>query len=144
MSGTSTLDPDNFPEAPDRSLGTGHGTDALGPSDNSDSGSDVTGGPGFAVAVDEELIPDLDRGTNEDYSIGHASDTAGADMGDAELDSDSDATGTGERAAAGREGGGRDGADIDVDSIQSFDDVPLSDDDIDFLESAPPDGRDGK
>lgn len=141
MSGISTLDPDNFPEAPDRSLGKGHGTDALGPSDNSDSGSDVMGGPGFAVGVDEDLIADLDRGTNEDYSIGHGSDTAGADMGDAELDSDSDAGGTGERASAGRDSGVRDGADIDVDSIQSFEDVPLTDDDIDFMESAPPDGK---
>ena len=26
MTGTSTLDPDNFPERPDRSLGKGHGT----------------------------------------------------------------------------------------------------------------------
>ncbi len=141
MSGTSTLDPDNFPEAPDRSLGKGHGTDALGPSDNSDSGSDVMGGPGFAVGVDEDLIPDLDRGTNEDYSMGHGSDTAGADMGDANLDSDSDASGTGERAAAGREGSARDGADIDVDSIQSFEDVPLTDDDLDFMESRPPQGK---
>jgi hypothetical protein len=41
MTGSSTLDPDNFPESPDRSLGKGHGTDALGPSDISDTGSDV-------------------------------------------------------------------------------------------------------
>jgi hypothetical protein len=141
MSGTSTLDPDNFPEAPDRSLGKGHGTDALGPSDNSDSGSDVTGGPGFALAADDDLIPDLDQGTNEDYAEGHASDTAGADLGDDDLDSDSDSGGTGERAAAGRGGSGRDGADIDVDSIQSFEDVPLTDEDVDFLESLPPGGK---
>lgn len=139
MSGSSTLDPDNFPEAPDRILGKGHGTDALGPSDNSDSGSDVTGGPGFAVGVDEDLIPDLDRGTNADYPLGHGRDTAGADMGDADLDSDTDAGGTGERAAAGREAT-RDGADIGTDSIQSFDDVPLSEDDLDFMDSKPPTG----
>ena len=52
MTGTSTLDPDNFPEAPDRSLGKGHGVDSLGPSDISDTGSDVVGGPGFAANLD--------------------------------------------------------------------------------------------
>ncbi|MDB5959743.1 MAG: hypothetical protein JWP59_1037 [Massilia sp.] len=139
MSGSSTLDPDNFPEAPDRSLGKGHGTDALGPSDNSDSGSDVTGGPGLSVSVDQDLILDLDRGTNEDDSAGNGgtSGSAGADLGDADLDSDSDSGGTGERASAGRENV-RDGADIGTDSIQSFDDVPLSDDDVDFLNTTPP------
>lgn len=139
MSGTSTLDPDNFPEPPDRSLGKGHGTEALGPSDNSDSGSDVVGGPGFAVGVDDDLLPDLERGTSEDSERGHGTDSAGPDMGDADLDSDSDSGGTGERASAGRDASVRDGADIDVDSVQSFEDVPLSDDDIDFLQSSPPD-----
>jgi hypothetical protein len=139
MSGTSTLDPDNFPEANDRSLGKGHGTKALGPSDNSDSGSDVVGGPGSALSIDEEQQIHLDRGTSDDPQTGHASDTAGPDMGDPDLDSDSDSGGTGERAAAGRASNVRDGADIDTDSIQSFPDVPLSDDDIDFLESSPPD-----
>ena len=42
----SSLDPDNLPGLPDRVLGTGHGKGALGPSDNSDSGSDVQGIPG--------------------------------------------------------------------------------------------------
>jgi hypothetical protein len=139
MSGISTLDPDNFPEAPDRSLGKGHGTDALGPSDNSDSGSDVMGGPGFAVDVDDEQLLDLDRGTSEDRPTGHMSDSAGPDMGDADLDSDSDSGGTGERAAAGREPSVRDGSDIDVDSVQSIEDLPLTDDDIDFMGSRPPD-----
>jgi hypothetical protein len=139
MSGSSTLDPDNFPEAPDRVLGKGHGTDALGPSDNSDSGSDVTGGPGLGIGVDEDLILDLDRGTNEDSTTGHGSSGggAGADLGDGDLDSDSDASGTGERASAGRETV-RDGADIGTDSIQSFDDVPLTDDDVEFLHTTRP------
>jgi hypothetical protein len=139
MSGSSTLDPDNFPEPPDRSLGKGHGTDALGPSDNSDSGSDVVGGPGFALGVDDEDMLDLDRGTSEDRASGHGTDSAGPDMGDVNLDSDSDSGGTGERAGAGRESSVRDGADIDTDSIQSFEDVPLTDDDIDFMSSSPPD-----
>lgn len=63
----STLDPDNIPAGADRVLGRGHGTRALGPSDNSDSGSDVSGEP------------------------------------DTELDSDTDAQGTGERASVARE-----------------------------------------
>lgn len=138
MSGSSTLDPDNFPEPPDRSLGKGHGTDALGPSDNSDSGSDVVGGPGFALSVDDEQLLDLERGTSEDSETGHATDSAGPDLGDANLDSDSDSGGTGERASAGRDSSVRDGADIDTDSIQVVPDVPLSDDDIEFLSSKPP------
>jgi hypothetical protein len=139
MSGTSTLDPDNFPESNDRSLGKGHGTGALGPSDTSDSGSDVVGGPGSALSIDDDEMIDLDRGTTDDPQTGHATDTAGPDIGDPDLDSDSDSGGTGERATVGRESTVRDGADIDTDSIQSFPDVPLSDDDIDFLESSPPD-----
>ena len=139
MSGISTLDPDNFPEPSDRSVGKGHGTDALGPSDNSDSGSDVVGGPGFALSVDDEQLLDLDRGTSEDRPGGHGTDSAGPDMGDSDLDSDSDSGGTGERASAGRDEYGRDGADIDTDSIQSAPGVPLSDEDIDFLSSSPPD-----
>lgn len=63
----STLDPDNLPAGADRILGSGHGTRALGPSDNSDSGSDMVGQPG------------------------------------AEMDSDTDAQGTGERPSVGRE-----------------------------------------
>jgi len=82
----STLDPDNLPAAPDRNLGKGHGTDALGPSDRSDTGSDVQGG----TAAEEGLG-----------------------------DSDTDAEGTGERGAVGRE---RDapGADIDTDHIETI------------------------
>ncbi|HWU97555.1 MAG TPA: hypothetical protein VN114_03505 [Oxalicibacterium sp.] len=42
---TSTLDPDNDFE-PDHELGEGHDINALGPSDSSDSGSDMAGTPG--------------------------------------------------------------------------------------------------
>ncbi len=62
MTGNSTLDPDNFPDPPDRSLGTGHGTGALGPSDSSDSGSDLIGAAGLAG---EEAL-DFDTGTTSD------------------------------------------------------------------------------
>jgi len=80
----------------------GHGTAALGPSDSSDSGSDVLGGPGLARDGDGGL--GLDTGTTSDadrHPGGH--ETAGPDVGDANLDSDSDRYGTGERGAAGRD-----------------------------------------
>jgi hypothetical protein len=136
MSGNSTLDPDNFPEAPDRVLGTGHGTGALGPGDTSDSGSDISGGPGLGFDDIEDL--DLGDGTTSDLERGTAGGTAGPDVGDADLDSDSDSNGTGERAAAGRDTVVRDGADIDVDRIERLPIGGLSDDDIDFLGSSPP------
>jgi hypothetical protein len=142
MTGASTLDPDNFPERPDRSLGKGHGTDALGPSDLSDTGSDVIGGPGFAANLDDDQLVHLDRGTNEEEESS-AGGTAGPDVGDADFSSDSDAGGTGERAAAGRDTVAKDGADINVDHIESIPDLPLTEDDTDFLASQPP-GRDTK
>lgn len=48
----STLDPDNIPAGTDRSLGKGHDTGSLGPSDNSDSGSDMQGQPGLDSDTD--------------------------------------------------------------------------------------------
>jgi len=108
----STLDPDNIPE-PDRRLGTGHGTDALGPSDTSDTGSDVQG----AVRWTAEADIGLDKGTNEDPDSGRRDPTAGPDIGDARLDSDTDAHGTGEVATAGRDSDIAAGSDIDVDRI---------------------------
>jgi len=143
MTGTSTLDPDNFPEGPDRSVGKGHGIDALGPSDISDTGSDVVGGPGFAANLDPDQVLDFDQGTTSDLEQGHAGDTAGPDVGDADFSGDSDMGGTGERAAAGRDAVARDGADIDTDRIESIPDLPLTEDDTDFLASRPPTQREG-
>lgn len=137
MTGASTLDPDNFPERSDRSLGKGHGTDALGPSDLSDTGSDVVGGPGFAANLDDDQLVHLDRGTNEDEES-FAGDTAGPDVGDADFSGDSDVGGTGERASAGRDTVVRDGVDIDTDRIESIPDLPLTEEDTDFLGSQPP------
>ena len=134
MTGNSTLDPDNFPDAPDRTLGVGHGTGALGPSDTSDSGSDLIGSAGLA---DEDML-DLGSGTTSDLEAGSAGGSAGPGVGDANLDSDSDSGGTGERAAAGRDAVARDGADIDVDHIDTIATLPLDDDDIEFLQTSPP------
>ena len=77
----------------------GHGTGALGPSDSSDTGSDVVGGPGLNR---DGGLP-LQRGSTSDPDVDAAPTNAGPDLGDADLDSDSDRYGTGERAAAGRD-----------------------------------------
>lgn len=138
MAGTSTLDPDNFPEIPDRSLGKGHGIDALGPSDLSDTGSDVVGGPGLATNIDPDTELGLDRGMNDDLEASTDGGRAGPDVGDPDLDSDSDSGGTGERAAAGRDSVTPDGADIDTDHIEAIPDLPLDEEDIEFLSSSPP------
>jgi len=112
---SSTLTPDNLPAGRDRTTGRGHGTGALGPSGSSDTGSDVQGAHGLAHDVDRF---GLDRGTNEDPDESRAADTGGPDVGDGNLDSDSDATGSGERAAAGRDTPVADSWDIDVDHIE--------------------------
>ena len=78
----------------------GHGTAALGPSDSSDSGSDIQGGPG--LNRDDGLFPPAGNTSDPDVDAFGAT-TAGADIGDANLDSDSDRYGTGERAAVGRD-----------------------------------------
>jgi len=70
----------------------GHGTRALGPSDSSDSGSDVVGGPG----MDEGLSDEQARRMPETLRS-----TAGRDLGDVDLASDSDRSGTGERGSSG-------------------------------------------
>lgn len=101
----------------DREVGKGHGTDALGPSDTSDSGSDISGGPGL---IEGEIIG-LDQGTNEDIET--LTSTAGSDIGDAGLDSDSDSVGTGEHMTAGREPGGRANRDVLPDHIESIGDI---------------------
>ena len=63
----STLTPSNLPAGPDRRIHQGHGTSALGPSDSSDSGSDMQG------ALDEESLAN-DTATqdvvHEDADIG--------------------------------------------------------------------------
>jgi hypothetical protein len=112
MSQSSILGGDRAPQQAD-----GRSSDVLGPSDTSDSGSDIQGATRLKT------------------------DTAEGEMGGAtpvETDSDSDSMGTGERAEAVPEGA-RDGADIAPDKIaRSKDaldaaDVSLDTDDIDEL-----------
>lgn len=132
---TSPLDPSNLSGRPDRSLGRGHGTRALGPSDSSDSGSDLVGAPGLARQVDGF---GLDRGNTNESEESFAGNTAGPDVGDANLDSDSDRTGTGETAAASRDVATEAGSDIDVDHIEALplDALEALDEDEDDEENA--------
>lgn len=121
---SSTLDPDNVP--PDRRTGNrapGHDTRTLGPSDSSDSGSDMAG-PGL---IDDDAIG-LDRGTNTDAEAGRDDIAdAGASIGDLDMDSDSDRYGTGERMTAGKEPRTRANADRDTDRIVEAAEAGLGD-----------------
>lgn len=96
----------------DRETQKGHGTEALGPSDTSDSASDIVGGPGL---IEGDIIG-LDQGTNEDVDARPRN--AGADIGDADLDSDSDSVGTGEHMTAGRDPQARANRDVLPDHIE--------------------------
>ena len=115
---SSTLDPDNLPDS-DRQLGRGHGNDSLGPSDLSDTGSDVQGG---APAIDEFDIG-LERGTNED------SDSHALHVGD----DTSDSGGTGEDSTAGRNADIELQGDIGVDRIDGVGSSPDADSEADDL-----------
>ena len=111
----------------DPSVRKGHGTGALGPSDSTDSGSDIVGGPGLNR---DDGLP-LQRGTTSDPDVDGQGATAGPDIGDADLDSDSDRFGTGERGAAGRDSTGA------VDELLS--EEPADDgDDIEAIDEALP------
>lgn len=88
-------------------LGKGHGTEALGPSDTTDSGSDLQGAGGGAAHAPGGITP------------------TGRAVGDADLDSDTDATGTGERAMAGRDSDVADSGDIGFDRVVRAGDAGL-------------------
>lgn len=109
----STLDPDNIPARRGRKTVKGTDVKSLGPSDTSDSGSDMAG-PGL---LDDDVLP-LGRGTNEDPEGGTLRKIeAGASVGDREMDENSDAAGTGEHLTAGKEPRVRVNADRDTDRI---------------------------
>jgi hypothetical protein len=104
----------------------GTSTDLLGPSDTSDSGSDLVGADG---AVDTDDIG-FDSGSNDDIRRAAG---AGADVGDANLDSDSDSGGTGERAEAGRDTLRHEAPDISPDHVEGGSLEAMADDDLDDL-----------
>jgi len=106
---SSTLNPDE-PE-PQVVRQTAHTTGALGPSDSSDSGSDVQGAKRHEFDRDSEL------------------DNHALETGDEELASDSDRAGTGERAAADGDSTLDVNRDIDVDRVIDPFERSASDDD---------------
>ena len=77
---TSPLDPSNVSLRSDRRLGRGHDTRDLGPSDSSDSGSDLVGSTD--AMSEDELESDSDRaGTGERASAARREQPAdGADV----------------------------------------------------------------
>ena len=99
---SSTLNPDEKSQQQVKQSGG-----ALGPSDSSDSGSDVAGEKRHEFDVDSEL------------------DNHALETGDTDLGSDTDRAGTGERAAADGDSTLVYDADIEPDRI----DDPLADDD---------------
>ena len=117
----STLDPDNMPARRGRKTVKGTDVKSLGPSDTSDSGSDMAG-PGL---VGDDAVH-LDRGTNEDAERGTVGKIeAGASVGDREMDDTSDASGTGEHLTAGKEPRVRPDADRDTDRIVNDEEAGL-------------------
>lgn len=99
---SSTLDPDNIPSSGNQGP-TGHETGALGPSDSSDSGSDLAGAKRHDFDKDTEL------------------DEHALELGNAELASDTDRAGTGERAAADGDSTLTEDADVGPDRIDAPD-----------------------
>ncbi len=127
------LHPDNLTNGRDRDVTRGHGTRALGPSDTSDSGSDLVGAPGLAGQVDGFGI---ERQPGADLEESTAGGSAGPDVGDANLDSDSDSGGTGEAATLPRDVPGADGADIDPDHVETIPRQAIDDEGEDEAEQA--------
>ncbi len=123
MAGRSTLDPDNFPQSRGRKNLKGHDTGSLGPSDSSDSGSDMKG-PGL---IDAEQL-NLERGTNEDSEGGSMRDPdAGTSLHDLNLDDNSDRSGTGEGLTAGKDPDLRVNQDRDADRVVGPEEAGLGD-----------------
>ena len=117
----STLDPDNIPARKRRHTQKEHDVASLGPSDTSDSGSDMKG-PGL---VGDNALP-LDRGTNEDPEAGTVGKIeAGAAVGDRDMDDTSDSHGTGEHLTAGKDPRIRPNQDRDADRVVGSDQAGL-------------------
>lgn len=123
----STLNP---PEESPNGTGIGHSTEALGPSDSSDSGSDVRGAVRRPGDVEDEL------------------DAHALESGELEFDSDTDTGGTGERASADGDGHLKLDGDLLPDGVESIADIadasegPDADgDDADDLTTEPHAGK---
>jgi hypothetical protein len=109
----SSLTPENIPAPRPESIPPGHDVKSLGPSDSSDSGSDMAG-PGL---IDADMM-NLDRGTNADMDFGKDDIAdAGTSVGDLNMDETSDRAGTGTRMSADLEPRKGDAFDIDTDAV---------------------------
>jgi len=82
----SSLDPDNFPEAGKR-VPKGHGYRSLGPSDSSDSGSDLAG-PGIPDEDALDLDPIEDEEMEDESLALDAEDGERDDLDEPEADPD--------------------------------------------------------
>jgi hypothetical protein len=92
MTGASTLDPDNLPDT-STITPRGNDTGSLGPSDTSDSGSDIASG---GVVSPEELGSDSDAAGTGDRAGPGETDDAGEDIGfDSVVDAEDAGLGTG-------------------------------------------------
>jgi hypothetical protein len=119
----STLNPNAVATGRGGDTAKGHDVKSLGPSDSSDSGSDMAG-PGL---VDDDALG-LDRGTNEDAEAGRRNVAdSGASVGDLGMDDNSDRYGTGERLTAGKEPRVRVDGDRDTDRVVGADEAGLGD-----------------
>jgi len=101
---SSTLD---LPVDRPATTGKGHDTASLGPSDISDTGSDLQGAGDDGGAAGGVITP------------------TGRSIGDADIDSDTDSRGTGEVRTAGRDLEVEDAADIGIDRVISADEAGL-------------------
>lgn len=119
----TTLTPENLPPQRPAAVAPGHDVKSLGPSDSSDSGSDMAG-PGL---IDADMM-NLDRGTMEDMVAGDDDVAdAGPSVGDVDMDEDSDRNGTGTRMSADLDPRAGDAADIAPDRVVSADEAGLGD-----------------
>ncbi len=110
---SSILDPDNLVPSANQQSVKGHDIKSLGPSDSSDSGSDMTG-PGL---VNDDML-NLDRGTNADVESGSYNKADdGTSVGDLGMADNSDRYGTGEHMTAGKDPHVRVSADVDSDRV---------------------------
>jgi len=117
----STLNPNAIATGRHVDSAKGHDVKSLGPSDSSDSGSDMAG-PGL---IDDDALG-LDRGTNEDVEAGrHNVADSGASVGDLGMDDNSDRSGTGERLTAGKEPRVRVDGDRDTDRVVGAEEAGL-------------------
>ncbi|HZH06233.1 MAG TPA: hypothetical protein VEY69_06120 [Lautropia sp.] len=93
MAGGSTLDPDNLPGTGSGAVRTGNDMGSLGPSDTTDTGSDIASGSAVSA---EELDSDSDAaGTGARAGVG-SDEEAGSDIGfDQVVDADDAGLGTG-------------------------------------------------